>query len=188
MVITTVESIRQSIGDGVRNISQLELELGETSDIPGLTAEIRKLQSAISLFIGSEDVEPQHMSELDWGSDEVIELFQALQTLRTGSCSGGISMMEEIHLQDLGISYGSHGPRFPVALLTTLLTPLQTKKSTHRLKRLVLSVRLWGESREQFDDLADALRQQTELCRVAWEEWCFPPTMTLVDHATARRQ
>jgi hypothetical protein len=115
MVITTVESIRQSIGDGVRNISQLELELGETSDIPGLTAEIRKLQSAISLFIGSEDVEPQHMSELDWGSDEVIELFQALQTLRTGSCSGGISMMEEIHLQDLGISYGlmDHGFQLP---------------------------------------------------------------------------
>lgn len=161
MAITTAEALRRMIHQQ-RHVATLKLELGEASDMEGLALEIGKLRSARSVVIGSEEY-LMDMSEPNWTLPEAAELFSALGRLRG---------VEEIQLQDLGITFGPQGPRFPVALLTRLL---QQDGSHPTLKRLALGVRLVGDGSE-FQNLADCLRLQKSLRRVTWEEWCFPGT------------
>ncbi|CAB9513947.1 expressed unknown protein [Seminavis robusta] len=164
MPITTAKALRRSIEDSNRHLTQLKLELGECSDLVGITHEIRHLRSARRLVIGSEEV-AMDMSEPNWLSEDAFMLFDALAALR------GVQV---IQLQDLGITFGPQGPRFPVVLLTRLL---QTRVGVARgsLKRLNLSVRLAGDHKA-FQELAHCLEGQHSLQHVAWEEWCFPTT------------
>ena len=177
----------------------LKLELGETSDLPSLSAEIRHSRNTVNcgrikhLVIGSEhDLVKRYMSEPHWSSASVVQdiddLFEALTehpTLMAG--------VETLHLQDLGITLGPSGPRFPVKLLSQLLLATtrkyiinaataeeeeeaegqQSLSSSSHLKRLTLSVRLTGTASD-FEEFSRSLRALTSLEEVVWEEWCFP--------------
>ena len=163
MAITTAEALRHMIHQQ-RHVATLRLELGEESDLLALAREVGKLKSARSVVIGSEE-DMTDMSEPNWMSTEADELFSAL---------GRLQLVEEIQLQDLGITFGPQGPRFPVALLTRLLRG-NGNQLHPTLKRLGMGLRLVGNASE-FQELADCLRLQKSLRRVSWEEWCFPTT------------
>lgn len=212
MAITTPEALRHLLHDFQRQEEQeqdaqddegsigsslsqhLKLELGEASDLPSLSAEIRHSSNTVNyarikhLVIGSEhDLVKRYMSEPRWSSASFVQdsddLFDALAehpTLMTG--------IETLHLQDLGITLGPSGPRFPVKLLSKLLLATTSKYSkaaekeiadpqspspSSHLKRLTLSVRLTGTASD-FEEFSCCLRALTSLEEVVWEEWCFP--------------
>ena len=175
MVITTVESLKESTA-GYLHVSRLRLELGRSSDLEALTQHVRSVRTARCVFLSSE-VMPS-MSEPDWASHDAEDLFEALASLKG---------VQELHLQDLGISFGPQGPRFPVSLLTTLLRGWSNAKKNATaaaaanenananitLEKLVLGVRFVGKE-EAFQEFADALAGHKALKHVSWEEWCFP--------------
>ena len=164
-----------------RSSQHLKLELGESSDLPSLSAEIRKHTSTNNnnkikhLVIGSEhDLAKRHMSEPPWSSHEAHTLFDTLAVLVLlgGKSGGGI---ESLQLQDLGIALGPQGPRFPITLLSKLLAA-----TAPTLKRLTLRVRLTDQVADVLE-FADCLRAQTALEAVVWEEWWFPSSHVMID-------
>lgn len=174
MALTTAKALRQSLlataSASAECCSCCKLELGESSNLVELTTELSQWLSTKTttsstrrirrLVVGSGDDDDHDLSEPDWTSHEAQHFMATLGRVVVET------RVEELKVREVGITYGPDGPRFPVTLLSSLLS------EASYLKRLQLSVRLFG-TQEEFEQLAFCLRQQTSLKQVEWEEWTF---------------